>query len=38
MAKTVRYKVPSKAASGADTFSDSLVGVQITDGLSLIHI
>ena len=30
----VRYKVPSKAASGADTFSDSLVGVQITDGSS----
>ena len=33
MAK-VRYKVPSQAASGADTFSDSLVGVQITDGSS----
>jgi hypothetical protein len=29
-----RYKVPSQAASGADTFSDSLVGVQITDGTS----
>jgi len=33
MAK-VRYKIPSQAASGADTFSDSLVGVQITDGSS----
>ena len=31
---TVRYKVPSAAASGAQTFSDSLVGVQITDGTS----
>ena len=30
----VKYKVPSQAASGADTFSDSLVGVQITDGSS----
>ena len=30
----VRYKVPSQAASGADTFSDNLVGVQITDGSS----
>jgi hypothetical protein len=29
---TVRYKVPSAAASGAQTFSDNLVGVQITDG------
>jgi hypothetical protein len=29
-----RYKVPSQAASGADTFSDSLVGNQITDGSS----
>jgi hypothetical protein len=29
-----RYKVPSQAASGGDTFSDSLVGVQITDGSS----
>jgi hypothetical protein len=28
------YKVPSQAASGKDTFSDSLVGVQITDGTS----
>ena len=27
-----RYKVPSQAASGADTFSDSLVGNQITNG------
>ena len=27
-------KVPSQAASGADTFSDSLVGRQITDGSS----
>ena len=26
------YKVPSQAASGADTFSDSLVGGQITTG------
>ena len=25
-------KVPSQAASGADTFSDNLVGVQITTG------
>ncbi len=33
MAK-IRYKVPSQAASGADTFSDSLVGRQITDGSS----
>jgi hypothetical protein len=31
---TVRYKVPSAAANGAQTFSDSLVGVQITDGTS----
>jgi len=30
----VRYKIPSQAASGADTFSDSLVGNQITDGSS----
>lgn len=30
----VRYKVPSAAASGAQTFSDSLVGQQITDGTS----
>ena len=29
-----RYKVPSQAASGADTWSDSLVGQQITDGSS----
>jgi len=28
------YKVPSQAASGADTFSDFLVGAQITDGSS----
>ena len=27
-----KYKVPSKAASGADTFSDNLVGNQITTG------
>ena len=27
-----KYKVPSQAASGADTFSDNLVGVQITTG------
>jgi hypothetical protein len=30
----VRYKIPSKAASGAQTFADNLVGVQITDGTS----
>ena len=29
-----KYKVPSQAASGAETFSDSLVGRQITDGTS----
>ena len=29
-----KYKVPSQAASGAQTFSDSLVGTQITDGSS----
>lgn len=29
---TVKYKVPSQAASGADTFSDALVGLQITNG------
>jgi hypothetical protein len=29
-----KYKVPSQAASGAETFSDSLVGRQITDGSS----
>lgn len=29
-----RYKVPSQAASGKDTFSDSLVGFQVTDGTS----
>jgi hypothetical protein len=29
-----KRKVPSQAASGADTFSDSLVGRQITDGSS----
>ena len=29
-----KYKVPSQAASGADTFSDNLVGVQITNGTS----
>jgi hypothetical protein len=28
------YKVPSQAASGADTFSDFLIGNQITDGSS----
>ena len=33
MAK-VRYKVPSDAASGVETFSDKLVGTQITDGTS----
>ena len=34
MAKVVKYKVPSQAANGAQTFSDSLVGNQITDGSS----
>ena len=34
MATTVKYRVPSKAASGAQTFADSLVGMQITDGTS----
>lgn len=34
MATTVKYKVPSQSASGADTFSDNLVGFQITDGSS----
>jgi len=29
-----KYKVPSQAASGAQTFSDNLVGIQITDGSS----
>jgi hypothetical protein len=29
-----KYKVPSQAASGADTFSDNLVGNQITKGTS----
>ena len=28
------YKVPSQAANGADTFSDFLIGNQITDGSS----
>ena len=27
-----KYKIPSQAASGAETFSDNLVGVQITTG------
>jgi len=36
MATTVKHKVPSQAASGADTFSDNLVGFQITDGSSLM--
>jgi hypothetical protein len=31
-----RYKVPSQAASGNDSFSDDLVGFQITDGSSLM--
>ena len=31
---TVRYKVPSAAANGGQTFADNLVGVQITDGTS----
>ena len=34
MAKTVRYKVPSAAGNGSQTFSDNIVGVQITDGTS----
>jgi hypothetical protein len=34
MAKVVKYKVPSQVASGAQTFSDNLVGIQITDGSS----
>ena len=34
MATTVKRRVPSLAASGNQTFSDSLVGVQITDGSS----
>ena len=29
-----KYKVPSQASSGKDTFSDNLVGLQITDGSS----
>lgn len=29
-----KYKVPSQAATGADTFSDNLVGLQITKGSS----
>ena len=29
-----RRKVPSQAASGAETFNDNLVGLQITDGTS----
>lgn len=31
-----KRKVPSQVASGADTFSDNLVGRQITDGTSLL--
>jgi hypothetical protein len=34
MAKVVKYKVPSQVPSGAQTFSDNLVGIQITDGSS----
>lgn len=34
MTKVVKYKVPSQVASGAQTFSDNLVGTQITDGSS----
>jgi hypothetical protein len=34
MRTPVRYKVPSSAANGSQTFSDNLVGVQITDGTS----
>lgn len=29
---TVTYKVPSQVASGGDTFSDAIVGLQITNG------
>lgn len=29
-----KYKIPSQAASGSDTFSDNLVGNQITNGTS----
>ena len=29
-----KYKVPSQAANGSQTFSDNLIGVQITDGTS----
>ena len=28
----VRYKVPSQTASGSETFSDAIVGLQITNG------
>lgn len=31
-----RIRVPSKAASGLDSFSDNLVGRQITDGSSAL--
>ena len=30
----VKYKIPSQAASGAQTFADNVVGNQITDGTS----
>ncbi len=29
---SVKYKVPSQAASGSDTFNDAIVGLQITNG------
>jgi hypothetical protein len=29
-----KYRVPSQAANGSQTFSDNLVGRQITDGSS----
>ena len=34
MANVVRRKAPIDAASGVETFSDKLVGTQITDGTS----
>lgn len=34
MALPVRYKIPSAAANGSETFADNQVGFQITDGTS----
>jgi hypothetical protein len=34
MGTPVRYKIPSAAANGSQTFADNLVGSQITDGTS----